>query len=499
MRFSFVGPSYTLQSLTAECERTINLYPERIESGRGKNSEGLWLMGTPGLKLFCALPVHTDWEPPQTVQKMFSAFNGRAFAIAGSVLWELHADGTYTALATLNSATGRYSVASNGPQVLIVSDGSAWLMNEYNIVMPVSGGELPVQVAGIDGYFITLKKDSRQFQISGLLDGTAWDGLDFALAEGSGDNLIAIFADHRELWAFGRTRIEVFYDSGDPDFPFTRIQGAFIEQGCIASDSVAKLDNSIVWLGGDERGKGIAWRANGYVPQRISNHGVETAWARYPRIDDAIGWSYQDYGHQFYVLHFPSADPNPLVVAGLNEDYSYRGATWVLDASTGMWHERLAWNAEVGVWEGHRGRWFCYAFDKHLVGDWKNGNIYEMSAEYFDDAGDPKRWSRTCPHISDEQRWMFYHQLQVDMQAGVGLAVGQGSDPQMYLEVSSDGGFTWGPALAASMGKIGQTKWRAIWRRLGRSRDRVFRVSGSDPVKTALVDAYLQASGGNGA
>jgi len=496
MRFGFVGPAYTAQSPTADSQRCINLYPERLESGKGKNPEGMYLIGTPGLKLFCNLPVHVDWG--QNVQKMFTAFNGRCFAIAGSILWEIFSGGTYAPRAELLSTSERYYAATNGPQVLIVSAGNAWLMDRFGTVMPVSGGENPVQCAAIDGYFITLTGDSRKFQISGLLDGTSWDGLDFALAEGSGDNLAAIFADHRELWAFGKTRIEVFYDSGDPDFPFSRIQGAFIEQGIAAPDSVAKLDNSIMWLGGDERGHGIAWRANGYVPQRISNHGVEAAWEKYPRIDDAIGWAYQDIGHQFYVLHFPSADPNPLVVAGMNETPSYRGATWVYDASTGMWHERAYWNEAVGVYEAHRGRWFAFAFGKHLVGDWKSGAVYEMAADLYDDAGGPKRWMRSAPHISDEMRWIFYSQLQVDLQAGVGLAVGQGSGPKIFLQMSNDGGITWGNELAAGMGKIGETRWRAIWRRLGRSRDRCFRVFGSDPVKTALIDAHLNLSGGNG-
>jgi hypothetical protein len=82
----------------------------------------------------------------------------------------------------------------------------------------------------------------------------------------------------------------------------------------------------------------------------------------------------------------------------------------------------------------------------------------------------------------------------------VGLVVGQGNDPQAMLRWSDDGGHTWSNEHWKSMGAIGQYGYRTIWRRLGMTqklRDRVYEVSGTDPVKIAIMGAELLISGTN--
>lgn len=487
MEFGFIGATYRNRSIAADGERCINLYPERIESGKSSGKAQYYLRAVPGKTTLCTLPgVNLG---------LFEA-DGRLFAISGCALYEIDSTGAYRKLADLPNATAPVSVADNGKEVLIVFSGYAWLMAYDGTVRAVNPNERLGQCASVDGYFLGLVEDSRKFVVSAIMDGTTWDGLDFALKEGNGDKLVSLFVDHREIWLLGEKHAEVWYNSGNADFPFQRIQGAALEQGCAARHSVARLDNSIVWLGSSERGAGVVWRANGYTPQRISNHGVESFWATYPRIDDAIGWSYEESGHQLYVLHFPTAEPNPVVVAGMNTTPTYRGATWVYDASTQMWHERAYWDAASGVWQADRGRWHAFAFCKHYVADYASGAVYELSSDAHDDAGDPLRWLRSAPHVCADLDWVFPRRLQVLLQAGVGTMAGQGQNPKIYLEVSRDGGFTWGPQIEAAMGKSGEYTWRAIWRRLGRGRNICFRVSGSDPVETALIDGILDVEKG---
>jgi hypothetical protein len=71
--------------------------------------------------------------------------------------------------------------------------------------------------------------------------------------------------------------------------------------------------------------KGIVYRANGYTAQRISTHAVEWQIQQYGNLSDAIAYTYQQDGHSFYVLIFPSAN-----------------TTWVFDVATSLWHERAA-------------------------------------------------------------------------------------------------------------------------------------------------------------
>lgn len=492
----FIGGTYTNQALAAAGERCVNLYAERYEQqGSAENPAGMFYVAVPGYKTFATLPT-------SPCQHLAVAGDGTVLAIAGGRLYELRADGSSVDLGGVapSAPGGYYRTADNGRQVLIVHSGSAWLYDYKSSALSIVSPDEPIDCGFIDGYFLTLKKNSRQINISALVDGKTWDALDFAVAEGAGDNILAMFVDHRELWLFGKTRTEVFYDSGNPDFPFERLPGGYIEQGIVAPQSSAKIDNSLVWLGGDPRGQAIVWRANGYTPVRLSNHAVEWIWSQYARIDDAVGYSYQDAGHQFYVLHFPSANPYPPVMAGWATwgvpVQEYAGATWVYDVSTGLWHERAYWDQVHGVQQAHRGRYHIFAFGKHLLGDHTSGKIYEQDAELHDFDGQPRRWLRSAPYLTDEGTRSFYSRFELHFTAGQGAATGQGQNPVVRLSWSNDGGFTWSDQRPAGMGAMGQYAWRAFWNRLGSGRKRCFAVTGSDPVRTALIDSFISVEAG---
>jgi hypothetical protein len=314
-----------------------------------------------------------------------------------------------------------------------------------------------------------------------LLDGLSVDPLDFASAEGDPDNLVSLIIDHREAWLFGTNSIEVWYDAGLPDFPLQRIQGAFNEIGCAAAYSVAKLDNGLFWLGADARGRGIVYRANGYTGQRISTHAIEWQIQQYSTISDAIGYTYQQDGHAFYVLIFPTAE-----------------TTWVYDVATQAWHERAGW--DNGNFVRHRSNCQVSYNNQIIVGDFENGNIYAFDLETYADNGDIQKWLRSwraLPTGANNLKRTSQHTLQIDCETGVGLNTGQGDDPQMMLRWSDDGGHTWSNEQWASIGKVGEYFQRTFYRRLGMTlklRDRVYELSGTDPVKIAIVGAQLDVT-----
>ena len=172
-----------------------------------------------------------------------------------------------------------------------------------------------------------------------------------------------------------------------------------------------------------------------------------------------------------------------------------RARTWAYDVSESHWAERGYWNTATGTYSAHRGRYHAFCFGAHLVGDYSNGSLYQMSSAFADDAGNPLRWLRAAPHVTDEAKSLFYSQFQLDMQVGGGLP--GNSTPQIVLRWSNDGGFTWGNEHWASAGALGKYMTRVIWRRLGRSRNRVYEVSGSDPVPVlCLIGAYLELAEG---
>jgi hypothetical protein len=317
--------------------------------------------------------------------------------------------------------------------------------------------------------------------VSQLLDGTSVDPLDFKSSEGSPDGVVGIIADHRQLWVFGTDSVEVWYNAGSADFPLERIQGAFNEIGCVSAYSIAKLDNGLFWLGTDARGQGIVYRANGYTGTRVSTHAIEYAIAQYGNISDAIAYTYQQEGHAFYVLTFPSGN-----------------ATWVYDVSTQAWHERAGFDA--GQFMRHRSNCQCNFGGNIIVGDFENGNLYRFDLDVYADNGGVQKWLRSwraLPPGENNFKRTAHHTLQLNAETGVGLNTGQGSDPQVMLRWSDDGGHTWSNEHWASMGQIGEYGYRTFWRRLGMTlklRDRVYEVSGTDPVKIAITGAELVLS-----
>lgn len=384
--------------------------------------------------------------------------------------------------------TGPVSISDNGTQIFIAANPDGYIYNATtDVFSQITDPDFPgaVTVGYIDGYFVFNEPDSQKFWKTELLDGTSVDPTEFASAEGAPDNLVSLIVDHLEVWLFGVNSVEVWYDAGTPDFPFARIQGAYIETGCAAPYSVAKMDNSVFWLGKDARGNGMVYRANGYTPQIISTHALSYAIGQYPDISDAIAFTYQQEAHSFYVLIFPSGN-----------------ATWVYDTTTGLWHERAYMNQSDGSLGRIRANCYTFFNGKHVIGDYENGNLYELSLDTYSDNGDIQKWLRAwraLPTGGNNLKRTFHHELQLDCQSGVGLdGTQQGTDPQVILRWSDDGGHTWSNEHWRSMGAIGNTQTRVIWRRLGSTeklRDRVYEVSGTDPVKIALIGAELRMSG----
>lgn len=496
MKFQgFVGPSYKLDSVNVDCQRCVNLYPEMIESGTGKEAQVDYLKSTPGLRKL--IDVGLDNGP---IRMIHVDPHGRVFVAAGDKMYKLSFDGTDWSflrigpVITLSTSTGPIIAAStsSGPDqaATVFVDG----VNSYLHYFSVPGGidefntfadfGYPVvpgatHVAFVDGYFIYNEGGTNNFHVSNW-DDFAADPLLLAAAEGDPDKIVAIIACNRDLWILNERSTEVFSDVGNPDFPFERVQGGFIEKGCLAPYSVAKIDSFVIWLGRDEFGAGMIYAVQGLTPQRISTHAVEAAIARYASPENAVAYTYQDRGHMFYVLSFDEA-------------------TWVYDSTTKLWHERAFTNG--GTLERHRAAFHCYIpqYKIHMAGDYANSKIYQFDEDYCSDDGAELTRMRTFPHVSSGGNRVFCSQFILDMETGVGLDGGvQGSDPKVMLDYSDDGGHafkneTWMSA-GTSSGGIGDFKKRVIWRRLGSFRDRVFRVKVTDPVKVTFnsVDIELQ-------
>ena len=473
LKTPILGSSYVARSPNAADARMVNLIPE-INAEGGK--EPAFLFRAPGLLLRVTVgggPIRGLW-----------VFGGFLYAVSGQTLYKVTTSWIATPLGTIGGL-GPVSMADNGTQLFIAANPLGYIYNASTAVFAqITDGDFPgAQMVGyLDGFFVFNEPETQKFWVTALLDGTSVDPLDFASAEGFPDDVVSLIVDHRELWLFGTTTTEVWSNTGASDFPFERFPGAFNEVGCIAPYSVAKMDNQIYWLGQDARGSGIVYRSEGYVAKRVSTHAVEWKIQMLGGLEDAIGYTFQQYGHMFYRLIIPG-----------------QPTSWQFDVATGAWTEFAAW--ENGEWLRHRSN--CQAFFNNmvLVGDYENGNIYELSPVTYADNGETQRWLRSWRALPTGQNNLtrtVQHALQLDCEAGVGLASGQGSDPQVMLRWSDDGGHTWSNEHWISIGGIGEFGRDTIWRRLGMTvklRDRVYEISGTDPVPITINGAVLKLSG----
>ena len=385
-------------------------------------------------------------------------------------------DGTIIkAFGTGSGGAGTYTVSASQT----VSSTTIYALNWT--VLPSTDGafEGGGTVDITDNYFVYNKPDSQLWAASDLLSPIT-DPLSFASKDGSPDDLVSIIVDRREVYLLGEMSSEVWIDSGAVPFPFTRIPGTSTQQGIAAQWSMSRMGNSFAYVSKNNRGEAMVVRMNGYFPERISTHAVETTLVN-QNVSDAVAWTYQLEGHEVYVVSFPSIGEN--------------GLTWAYDNTTGLWHKWLYRN-NSNQYERHRGNCCAFFNQQILVGDYENGKIYQLSRNYYTDDGQPIRRIRRAPHLVSDLQRQYFHELQIQFQPGVGLSTGQGEDPQAMLRWSNDGGSTWSNEYWTSIGKQGKYQNRAIWRRLGWSRDKIFEVSVSDPVKAVIVSANLKAEAG---
>lgn len=481
MRFpGFIGPSYQMRSINVDCQRCVNLYPEVDELGTEKEHEVASLVGTPGLTLLETLGIGP-------IRGTYTSTTGTFYVVSGNTLYDVFPfNGSWTSITvgTLATSIGPVSMADNSVDLFVVdgTNGYYSTLGSNSLTQTTDANWAgATQVLCADGMFVFLKPNSNQFYISNVLS-TVINPIGFS-TNNSLQTIVAIAWVNRNLWLLNEQTSEVWYDSGSgfggtTGSPFQIIQGGVSQVGTAASFSVNQMANSLFWVGRDQNGWGSVYTANGYQPQRISTYPVEFAINSYGDISTATSYCYQESGHNFYCLNFPNAN-----------------TTWVFDQATGMWHERVYLNN--GAFERHRAQCHAFAYETSVVGDYQNGNLYAMSSSVYTDNGNPIVRQRISPHLAEDMKRVFYSSFQLDLEPGVGLdGTGQGTNPQAILQYSNDGGHTWSNERWAGVGAIGSLKARAKWDRLGLARDRVYKVTITDPVKVVLIGAELELQEG---
>ncbi len=469
----FIGPAYVGRSKNVAAETLFNWYPQHVEAAEPQQ---VVYYPRPGLSVYASLS-----DSP--LRALF-AQDGRVFAVGGHYLFELFSNaipanrGMLTATdanpATINSS------GTAGHQLYITSGGHGDIYDlDTDTLTPITAAGYPTNTpmgTYLDTYFLTIKGDSAQFNISDVLDGLAWSALDFSIRVQASDDLVGIMQFNKVIWLIGSQTSEPWYDSGAATFPFQSVPQVLIPMGCCAPFSIVRSSQAICWLHQSERGQGMFVAAADYSPKRISTYAVEAIWKTYPTLSDCVAYCLTWEGHEWCVLNFKSGN-----------------ATWVYDFRENLWHQWSWWNVTTGAHDRFRGWVHCQVFDQHLVGDWETGVVYLMDPALATDADASIVWERASPHQKRELVTHFYGNFQLDTETGLG-----GSSPTASLAWSDDAGHNYGTPRDMQLGALGQYATRCrVAGTLGSARDRVFRVRISNDVPpSGVMAAYVDVIGG---
>lgn len=459
--------SYQSRSLPLSAQRVLNCFLEKQVEGAKSQ---IPVFGAPGLTQWSAAPkpgIRGEWN-----------FNGVLYIVAGDSLYSVSQTGAIALIGSGITGSNLVSISDNGVQLVIVNGRGGWVYSTTASNSLGAAGFTPITspnfypantVIFFDGYFIFDRVGTNEFFLSALFDGTSYSGLDFASAEAQPGFLLAVAQNLQLLFLFCQNHIEMWYDAGAADFPFQRYAGGVIEKGCGAPLTVINQDEALFFLGQDL----VFYRLQGNVPVRVSTHAIESAFASYQGVSDANCFTYTLEGHKMVHLTFPSAPHS-----------------WCWDISTSLWHERDSTdgsNNDLGRWRGNTA---IRIYNQIIIGDFYSGTLWMLDWNAFTEGGNALKMLIDSSPLHQDRMRVFVTRLELDMEVGVGLTTGQGSNPMANLQWSKDGGKTWSILTPPrSMGKIGEFLRRMRWLSLGVAYQWVFRIQISDPVKRVLIAA----------
>ena len=438
------GSAYSKRNNSSEL---INLYVQIEEQGSKTNHV---LLNTSGVEEILTLP-YTIYGVYEFLNKIYVATSNFLYEVNGTIATSIGAV----------SFSKKVVFSDNGIDLMMVAEnGYAYTPSTSTLKdMSTEEGWYPSDtVAYMDGYFIFNRTGTGQFFISKLYS-TEIDPIDWASGESAPDDTVGVIVTSRQLWVVGERTIETWYDSGDPDFPFTRVSGAVSDIGCANHQTLAKIRTSILFVGIDNK----VYMTNGYTPTAISTPAVEL------NIIDAnratlSAFTYTENGSWFYVLHIDS------------------NTTLVYDPDTAQWHKRSSNGA----------KWLINGainiYDSGAVVGYSGNDFHTISINNLTENGvNIRREAITLP-INKTVNRIRVHEILLDIEGGFDI------EATVALQLSKDSGKTWENKNYATTGAIGEYKRRVKWLRLGQTRDAIIKIVISDAIPIRILGLWARLS-----
>lgn len=449
---NITGGNYPHKSRALSSQITRNFWPQKQEDAAVKSP--YILESFAGQKLFGTAPGKN---------RGIFAHQNILYKVSGTTLYRVSSTGVHTNIGEI-PGNGRCRFTPIVNNFVIVSGGFVYYWNG-TVLSQVTDTDLesPNAAAHLNSQIIYDGNDGR-FVTSDVGDATSISGLNYASAESSADDLLRVFVHDQTAYMLGTETIEPWWNSGNGSPPFDRVEGGIMQIGLGSLDSVAS-DDTYMYLQGDDN---VIYRIKGSSFDKIGNLPTTRIIENAPVVNDSIGWCMTLQGQSFYVLGFPT----------LNKTYVFPSGGQMFEWSSGV-------DGGRNVADGYA---LCYR--KHLVADYRNGNIYELDFETYTENDSPILRERTTGPLHSglfgaPGKDFEFNRLEILLQTGVGTVSGQGQIPQIMLAISYDEGLTFSDPMPGQIGEMG-IYTKVEWHGLGRCSSAILRITCSDPVYVSL-------------
>jgi hypothetical protein len=490
----FLVPTYQQRSLKLVGQQKLkNLYfhviPGMID-GRGKLSEiSYGVLSTPGLS---SVVTTTG-----TLVRACISYNNVGYAVVDDKIKKITSAFVVSDLGvTLGGSTGTVTIAAVGTEVVVCANSKIYrIVTITDVVTDITSSltsinalNIPIWVMAQNSRFIYMTSNSNYIYISDLYAAATITALNAYRPNTISGTLSAGAVTTWYQYYFNENSVEVFKDTGAEIGPFSRVEGGAISIGIAANTSAVSILNKVYFLGRTASGLLGVVELDGTNYKVVSTPDFVQRVDDYVSYSDAIGWTDTHNGHLFYNITFPNVT--------LASGYEYNiGTTWSYDITTNMWFERTSYDEAADGETRHIANCSMFLGGKQLVGSYVDGDFYEISADHLDESGTYIRREIITSTLIDRDSFFSIYNLEIDIERGIGLVSGQGSDPQISLETSTDRGNTWSQPMIRSAGATGQYSTVVRFSSIGGGRSMTLRLRMTDPVPWAFAGITGEVEG----
>ena len=442
-------------------QQLVNMYVIKDEKSKTGNS----LVPMVGRKKVI------EFDEGDAVRNMYT-YRNYMYAVSGNKIYRIDSLLNPALLGTISNSAGFVSIAENENEIIFINGIDGYVFNRisstFTTISAAGFPANPQSVVNFGGYFVVNDAGSNQFFISGSNDGLSWNALDFALMQSEPDEITAIATINNRLFLFGKKVTEIWYNAGAADFPFRRDNNLLLQYGCKSVGSIAVGYQLMFWLAGSKEGGISVVVTDGTTPKVISTPAIDYALQQFSDTTNTNSLLYKIDGHIFYELSFTNEDK-----------------TFIYDLTSNIW-------AQAMELDKSRSTDNCHAFynEKHYAGSSTERKIYEISSDFYSNDGENIYYEIISGHFADPHlRKLRIARVNLDILAGDEL--NENDLPEVFMSFSKDGGRSFSDKKTGSIGKIGQRLYRCIFRRLGSSRDWVFKFEFFGKTKFMVFNAVV--------